>query len=1069
MLSQNVTLHLVNTTVKRAFVELKQKAGISVLFNDDIIDTNKKVTLRLNNVHISTAMKHILKGQKNLRWDIEGDVVIVRKAIKKSSARTINTGKSHTENYESLDKVLTWKDELQEFVVIGYGSIRKSDISGSTTSIDGNEASRRSSISVQDMLQGEAAGVIVNNYNNSPGSVPSVLIRGYATINNSTSPLYVVDGVQVDTDISFINPEDVDKIEILKDASATAMYGARGANGVIIINTKRGSGYPLSLTAKIEKGIGSLCREQEVLNADEYASAIRIARKNDGNVIVMPIWSNSYDGMRKNINWQKQLTSNFDYTKYNLSFSGGNKSLSGYFSAGYINNTGLVVSTNYSKYNIHASIESIPRSNFKIGATVDYSNSKYGNEGSNMLNYVISPPTMDYTDNQNKIISPNVVNPDGSYGTFWQFSGKSELGTGSIDNLYAQKKQSLTDINLNGMLARVNAEIHILNRLMLNSVVSFLKRNHDSNYFNEEWHRFNYIHENDNIKLTEIPLLGIETANTLRFVKEEHAEMAAENNITYNFHNALNNLTLMLGSSVSKTEGSYLSSSARNLPMSTVRDIGINGVDAKKQAYGKFDVSSRFISYYSRVMYGYMGRYNMTASIRHDGSSHFSKNNRWGTFPSFAASWRISEEPFLQNKSWLSNLKLRFGWGQTGNSGIISNMNVKQLSNDNIRYKFYPDGNSTQQGTSEIGIAEIIPGDENLKWEKNSQLNLGVDLMFAIPSIRISLDYYIRHTHDLLVDLTMRPSTGYQSLYTNSGDILNRGLEFSLDTKLNVRNVNISTTLVASTNTNKIRNLGNDIFSNQYYNSGMHWDKINLFRNGYAMGTWYGYKTDGIYKSVDEIYAMDTYAVKHGQKKYQPQAVPGDIKFVDTNNDGTISDSDMIPIGNGYPKATFGFSIDVSWKNLGLFVHGYGLLGSELLSYSAMRQTVMSSSDSFVPNILKSEYEKAWSWGNTYGTNPRLSINDTNWNMRCSDFWIRNSSYLKIDYIKLTYTIPCKIVNSLRIKSGKVFFSVDNLICISPYNKYGDPETGGNILYIGIDSGKYPSSKCYKIGAEFNF
>ena len=960
--------------------------------------------------------------------------------------------------------------QLEDVVVIGYGTAKRSDISGAVASVDTKAMLKKSPTNVNSMLQGAVAGVYVSNGSGAPNASPSVRIRGVATINNSADPLYVVDGVQMGTNISYLNPADIENIEVLKDASATAIYGAQGANGVIMVTTKKGTKGAAHVDASAEFGVQSLSSKLETMDVDDYAKAIRQARANDNAVLVMPIWDASYDGQRQNIDWQDEMTRNAIRQNYNVSVSGGNDKLQGIFSSRYLKHDGLVVNSSYDKMNIRAAFKADLGKVVELGGETNMTHSNTRNINGNLRSFALLTPSMDYTDDNDMLIQPRLVNSDGTYGTFWQYSGKSEIGA-SRDNIYASQMEADDHSQTTVVNSNINLGINILKGLKFRVIYSYSSSNTDSNNYTVERKRYNDVYD-DNGVLSSQPVWMVSqtTSNKLNMTKSNSYTHALEDYLTYTWSSADHDLSMMLGNSVISNNGSWNGAVSGDFPFETIRNISLTSDNDSKEASGAFNLSSRSISYYGRVMYGFKSRYNLTASLRRDGSSHFARGNRWDFFPSFAASWRISEEPFMKQFPMISNMKLRLGWGRTGNSGNPTDYIIPQLSSENVRYKFYTDNSSSQAPVESVGMAQVSLVDTNLRWETNTQTNFGLDFSLWNGDLSVSLDYFIRTTTDLLINKVVRPSTGFQRVYSNFGEIENRGLEFSVAYNKRLdKDWHVGVQLTGSTIKNKIVECGRDILNNYGFNQGMHWSNTSLCRNGYAIGSWYGYRTDGIFRSQEEIDALNESAKANGFTSYQSGAQPGDIKFVDVNGDGTITDEDLDVIGDGFPKLNLGLNLSAQYKNFDFSMNCYGVLGQDILSYSAMSMTLMTSSDSYVPNILKSEYQKAWSTENPNGENPRLSINDANWNMRCSDFWIRNGNFLKISNLQVGYTLPRSVVENVQMSGARVYLAVNNLCTISPYNKYGDPELGGSILYQGLDAGHYPSPRTFVIGANIQF
>jgi len=537
-------------------------------------------------------------------------------------------------------------------------------------------------------------------------------------------------------------------------------------------------------------------------------------------------------------------------------------------------------------------------------------------------------------------------------------------------------------------------------------------------------------------------------------------------------------VTAMLGYSVSKNTGQWVSAGATDFVDESIRVLGMSDDLDTKDGNGAFNLETRFVSYFGRVMYSFGNRYNLTATVRRDGSSNFGSGNRWGTFPSVAASWRISEEAFMKDIDFVSNLKLRLGWGRTGNAGGATSNAIYQLGS--TEYRFYPAGATTQGFNRGNGLAQLIIANPDLKWETNEQTNVGLDFSILGGDLSVSLDYFQRDSKDLLLYQSVRPSSGYLTYYNNLGLIRNRGFEFSLNYNKRLNNDwTIGATVTGSTLSNKVVECGLDVFNEcsggndgtnidgsnvQAINSkGYLWENHSICREGYAVGSYYGYRTAGIFRSQEEI---DAYGVVDDSGvKYQP----GDVKFVDLNGDHKITAEDMDVIGDGVPDFNFGITLNATYKNWDMSVHTYGVLGQDILSYSAMRLSTMLADADQVPCILKDSYDRSFT-NNPNGDLPRLVIQDDVHNTRCSDLWIKNGNFFKIGNVQVGYTFDKKLLAPLKLQSARVSLSVTNLLCISPYNKYGDPECGqGSVVFTGLDTGRYPTPRTYSLGLSVQF
>ncbi|MGB8490908.1 MAG: TonB-dependent receptor [Bacteroidales bacterium] len=986
---------------------------------------------------------------------------------------------------------------LDEVVVVGYGTARKSDISGSVASVRSEEILKKAPTNILQGLKGSAAGVMITAQDGAPDANSAIRIRGVATITGSANPLFVVDGVQVGTNANFINPNDVESVEILKDASATAIYGAAGANGVIMITTKHGAAGATHINFSADFAMQTLSSTLDVGDVDQYAANIRQARANDGGILANQIFSTQYDGQRKNIDWQKQMTRASLKQQYNLSASGGNEKTLSSLSLGYLNNDGIVVNSNYKRLTGRANIVSKVAEFLEIGSDLNFvhteshgSNAGLGNNGnlSSLRDWAFMAPTMDYVDPvANRIVSPNVINPDGTFGAPEQGdvgSNDSNLG----NNIYAEQMENTGISKNNQVFFSAYANIKLFKGLTFKSIASY-------NFSSGNWYNFwgnkkRYFPDGTQVKLYNYDskyYLGISNSN--------YNNLAIENYLTYNWQNDIHNLTLMAGNSISKGTGNWSNASGNGFPGDNIRDISLTNDPAARSGSGAYNLESRGLSYFGRVQYVLKDRYILTGTMRRDGSSNFGADNRWGNFPSAAAAWRISEESFLKDNRTISNLKLRLGWGQTGNSGGPTDLSVTALTSDKIQYFFYGQNGQAGMNTSRqlaTGYAPTLT-DPRLKWETNEQSNIGIDLGILLNTLNITVDYFTRKSKDLLLYQSIRPSSGYTKVYTNYGEIENKGVEFSVNYRKQInQDWNISATLTGSSLKNKVVKMGADLFSENTGStgdgsnvgpigapSGTHWNGHSICREGYAVGSFYGYQLEGIYQSQAEIDAVNAAAVEAGHAagyNNGSKTVPGDFKYKDISGpdgvpDGFLSDQDMTILGNGFPKLNYGLNLTAAYKNWDFSVYTYGVLGAQIYSYSAMTLSNMFPSDNgTTPNVLTEVARDAWTPDNPSTTMSRLSFLDLNYNMRGSDKWVKKGDYLKISTIQIGYNVDRNLLKAIRVEGARVNITIQNLFCFSSYNKYGDPEAGqGSVLFTGLDAGRYPNSRIYSVGINIQF
>ena len=1002
---------------------------------------------------------------------------------------------------------------LNDVVVVGYGTMKKSDITGSVVSVNTEDMMKRAPVNVAQGLQGAAPGVIVTMQDGSPDAKAQVRIRGVATINGSAAPLYVVDGVQVGTDASFVNPSDIASIDVLKDASATAIYGSAGANGVIMITTKHGQKGSSNINISADFGIQTLSSKLDVCSGDQYAANLRQARINDGSVdaagnAIMwnPIWNADWDGKRKYVDWQDEMTRAALRQNYSISASGGNEKTQYNASVGFLRNKGLVVNTEYQRITARANVNTEVNKYLAFGADVSWthtdnhgSNVSVGNFGnlSSLRDFAFACPSMDFITSSTvtyagvpagTYVSPNIVNEDGTYG---DVTGGKNFNDGfwgtTLGNMYAKQMDLNGRNRSNRTLATAFMTVTPLEGLSWKTLVSYDYNASSNENFYGGIKRVNYVN-GQRLDVTQgngDAYYNPSEGNNYRFDlgNSENQTLYIQNTLTYNWKNDIHNLTVMLGNEVSRWYGQWVSASSVGYDSKDIRDLSLTTQANRRNASGKLELESRKISYFGRASYSLMDRYLLTATIRRDGSSTFGSGNRWGTFPSVAAGWRVSEEAFMKNISWLDNLKLRFGWGQTGNSGGATDLSAPGLNIDG-RYIYYGANEAIGMGTGSTNISTgfyNVLKDPDLKWETNEQTNIGIDAAFFGGQLVVGLDYFVRTSKDLLLYRNIRPSSGFEKIYTNYGEIQNKGLEFMIGYNKRInKDLSINATLTGSTLKNEVKKMGDPIYNTNSDSSGQgtgdgsntgavgsadgyHWGNHSICKEGEAVGSFYGYRVEGIITDAD----MLARAKAQGQDKAQL----GDYLFKDLNGDGTLNEQDMDILGHGFPTLNYGITLGANYKNWDFTMQMHGVFGQDIYSYSAMRLTNMfSSDDGTAPNILSESASNAWSPTNPGGTEARLSLLDENYNMRASDAWVKNGDFLKISNIQIGYTLPREIAKKCMIQSARIYLAVQNVCCISGYNKYGDPECGqGSVLYTGLDTGRYPMPRTYSCGINVTF
>ena len=1004
---------------------------------------------------------------------------------------------------------------LNDVVVVGYGTMKKSDISGSVATVDQEAVMKRVPTNIGQALQGAAAGVLVSQQDGSPDGKAAIRIRGVGTIHGDASPLYVVDGVMVGHSADFVNPSDIERIEILKDASATAIYGSEGANGVVMITTKHGQKGHTNITITADFGLQTLPYTLKVMGLNQYASAIKEAKSNDGSMFINKLWDRANMSGVNEIDWQKEMTRAALKQQYGASINGGNDKTQYNLSFGYNNVDGLVINTNYQRFTTRANVSTKVNKYLEVGGDINYthseshgSNASMGNNQnlSSLRDFASMTPTLDYYDQNDaskQLVNVNLKNADGTYGAGYLVTPNGWEGNTSIAaNPYATQMENAERARNGFDRIQTTAFIDLTfldikhHKLDVRSQGTMTYWGNNSSDYTGGRTRYNNIGG----QMTEV-LLPSGSDQTYAFsLNNSHGySLGIQTYLTYNLTYDIHNLTLMLGNEVSKSWGQWVSASARDFDSVWNRNLALTNDPDNKQGNGAYNSDDHNISYFARASYNLMDRYILTGTVRRDGSSNFGLGNRWGTFPSVAGAWRVSEEPFMKDLSFVNNLKVRVGWGQTGNHGGLAGKAIAALTKDggNCAVMYYPasggiagafGGNRDRQTG---WFSDLV--DTNLKWETTEMLNFGIDFAF-LNDWDITLDYFVKNTKDLLLFQQIRPSAGFTQVYTNYGEIQNKGFEFAVGYHHQfTKDFSFNARVTGSTIKNKVVKMGDPLYNTASANNGASaydgsqvgaidgngdWDRHSICMEGEAVGSFFGYVTDGIIKDQADLEAYkaklrnpEDGSLNDEMTKVDsdhPLAV-GDMKFKDLNNDGKIDTNDRRILGNGFPALNFGINLGATYKDWDFSLYMYGVLGQDILSYSAMKMSSMRQlDDQCTPNILTEAYDQAFRNGS--GSLPRLSIIDSNRNYRVSDLWVKNGDFLRISNLQVGYTLPKNIANMLSIQKARVYVGVNNLLTISGYNKYGDPECGiGSVLYSGLDTGRYPQPRTFMAGVNVTF
>ena len=935
---------------------------------------------------------------------------------------------------------------LEEVVVIGYGTQKRSDLTGAVGSVSEDKLKERPTSSLNQALSGKIAGVQVNNNSGRPGGRSNVRIRGFSSINSSNNPLYVVDGIQLpqgtkdqfSNAIDYINPNDVISMEVLKDASSTAIYGARGANGVILITTRRGKSGEGRVTYDVDFSVPTVGpNKREVLNAQQYLDTEDLAWANMAKFD--PVgwnagkWAYLNPALRRtdprvfdasgnalhDTDWLKETTQSSVSQNHQLGFSGGNERTTYSISLGYRNDIGFVKTSYLTRYSGRFTIDDQVKKWLKIGGTLSYNNQE---ENLVDINDAVARQIV-----EDFPFLP-VQYPDGAYANNRDYPYAE--GTYSSMSRLMGRKYILDTQTLLGSLF---ADITIAKGLTFRSVLG-------TNIVTQE---------NNESSASTLSTSGIATAATSN---SKESFWSFENYLTYNkTFNDIHAFTGLLGVSWQETNYFIIDQGSRNFPSDYFM---FNNMGAGSDNRTVFSNSQRqaLNSYFGRVNYSLMGKYLLTVTGRADGSSKFGDNNKYAFFPSAALAWRVSDESFLADNGVISNLKLRTSYGLTGNSEIPPYSALSLLGSG-----YRAVWNDAAVGGT--GINRLANPD--LRWEKTAQSDIGVELGLFNNRIMIEADLYYRKTTDMLLDAPVPQSSGYAIIRKNVGSMENKGVEFSL-TSVNIQtnNVTWNTTFNISFNRNKVLSLAtpSDIFNVGGPNFT---NPTNIIRVGEPVGSFWGLVRLGTWGTAEADEAAKFVSYRNGLT-----ILPGDIKYLDVNGDYAITDADRMIIGNGSPKAWGALTNSVTFKNLDLTLELQYSYGNDIMDMnlhpSEDRQALANSYTSVL---------NAWTPENQNTMIAQIRDTRAGYVTNVDSHWIKDGSFIRGRNLLLGYTFSPGVLEKIKMNKLRVFTSVQNFFLIVEDELYGDPEitptnqgTGNSAFSQGMMWHEYPKSTIWMVG-----
>ncbi len=950
-----------------------------------------------------------------------------------------------TANYSAQQQVrdtASKEKAIEEVVVIGYGAQKKSNVTGAIASIKASDIEEIPAGKPEQVLQGRAAGVSVVTNSGQPGSGATVRIRGLTSFGaGGNDPMWVVDGIIVDG-IGWLNQSDIESIEVLKDGASSAIYGVSAARGVVLVTTKKGKKGVLNLSYNGSFGTSSVARKLDLLNATQYATIINEGFANDGS----PIRFSNPSAFGQGTDWQNTIFNTGNRQSHEVSINGGNDKSTYYASFGYFDQTGIVMGdiSNYKRINARLNSTHKVTDFLTIGQTFLYThqrsqgigvNETFGGPLSSAINLDPTTPAV--------VTDWSLVNPD----TYPENRPMIRDANGNLYGISPWVNQEMsnplayryTQQGRNGwsddFVGNVFVDLKLAPGLNFKTTLNGKKSFWGSEGFTPKFY----------LSSTLSNLIF----NSLNRTTQTKFEWSFENTLTYQKRLGDHNFNLMIGQGVYRYNvGSGESVTYTNLPVENWYEAAFYSVDAKNITASAWDTSqTRRASYFGRFIYDYQDKYLFTGTFRRDGSSKFLKY--WGNFPSFSLGWNVHKEGFWKDNEIINTLKIRGGYGVLGNDAIDDFMYRSSL----VAGSNYPNGEINPAII--IGYSPNTLGNPNLKWEETAQTDVGADIRF-LKDFTLGFDWYYKKTTDILRRVAIPGYVGVPTdPFANIGDMENKGLEFELGYKKNWEDFGISFTGNFSTNKNKVLRLEDDVEWREF--SSLHsMGTVSRLQVGKPVGTFYGYTYNGVFQNQAQI---NSYVNSNGDM-ILPNAKPGDFIWQDNNGDGKITEDDMVDIGSSLPKYTYGFTINMNYKNWDLMVFAQGQGGNKILQ--GLRRLDMLDAN-YQTSILD-----RWTGEGSTNDNPRLTRLDPNGNYtKMSSYYLQKGDYMRIKLVSLGYTLPKDVTTRFGANKVRIFVTGENLFTFTKYTGY-DPEIAGGNEY-GIDRAYYPQARTFLFGANIQF
>lgn len=927
--------------------------------------------------------------------------------------------------------------QLSELVVVGYGTQKKKVVTGAISSVTSQEITSTPVLRIDQAMQGRTAGVQVTNLSGQPGEAPTIRIRGAGTTGNS-SPLYIVDGIAVGG-IDYLNPGDIESIDVLKDAASAAIYGARAANGVVLITTKSGKAGKMSITYSGYTGIQNVAKKLEMLDAEQYRMIMNEGARNAG--LTEPFDLNEIPA--HNTNWQEHLfVKNAPMQNHEVSITGGNEKTTYASSMSYFSQQGIIggEKSQFDRITARLNTKSQVNKVFSFGNNLSYthiirrgigSNESFNGAYSSALN--LDPLTPLYEENPDNLNLPPYSNEPVLEDNLGRVYGISNYVGAEVVNPLALLEIQTGETRVDKIVGSIFGEAEIIKGLKVNTSLGI-----DLAYvLNDSYRPLYYLNGAQlNIDKTSVSK-GIDRYFTWQW----------ENTISYTKQISDHNFSLLAGTTASKFKYENLTGFNAKVPLFDPDNVYLNmATDTVWVATGGA-AHSALASVFGRINYDYKSKYSFTGILRRDGSSKFGANNRFGIFPSLGVSWVASDEAFFPKIKNLDQLKFRASWGINGNQEIGDYQFISTINKS--RGYIFGSGRIVGASPSYIENADI-------RWEESIQTDIAIDLAAFNNRLLATVDYYIKTTSGLLERIPIPGHVGNDAPVANVGSVENRGVEVSVNWRHKVKEFRYAFGVNASYNKNKMTKIGNE----EKVLPGASWaiaGAVTRAEEGLPIAYFWGYKTDGLFQNQSEIFQH----IGSTGQVLQPNAKPGDVRFVDVNGDGIIDADDRTMIGNPTPDWTLGFNASAEYKNFDFSLLLIGTLGNEIFNGS-QRQDLRYT------NRTDAILER-WTAEGTSTEIPRYTWIDVNNNYRVSDLYIEDGSYLRVKNIQIGYTLPSGILKRMGASTWRFYVSAENLLTFTNYTG-ADPEIGARSSFdIGIDRGIYPQARTWRLGTSISF